>query len=507
MSRVRNANEFLLRFRELSGNYERLFAPRIAEVRRRYAGSPQKDLLDQSLEAHVRAYIVNAFLAALNWRLDARPEDGLPNVIPEVPVRSHGGGTIRFFDYLALEKQTNNPLLIVETKRSSAELPQARSPAASPSEIVSRGLAGEKLMGEWGTWLDNLRDYVRSASEQTGKAPRRAVATNGDWLILFLDPRDAFLKEGSHDPNRILVFTDRNDIERRFTELFRDLEHQHVLKETPTLVPGELSFYVDPGAVDRAMHGLQLRYIEQPGVYRPAPVIKVAPVVFLRSRYGAWLRVEAPPQDYELPHKSSDLAGHLADVGKAAKDLLCSVNHALGTSLHPFPLSKHYGDEDGFAAIRGVVEHDRDQFLMVTGDRTHYLLPTPSVPGCPYHDWTACNSAGVPSNPGPITVRSVSLRAFFISGELHHCAHRDVGAAKASPITAQNQGRCGPRSGNEGEAFCEIWRFEQHLCCRTCAFEEVCTKAAVFRLPCQRPGNHNRAETTGPPVELHYVRC
>ena len=33
--------------------------------------------------------------------------------------------------------------------------------------------------------------------------------------------------------------------------------------------------------------------------------------------------------------------------------------------------------------------------------------------------------------------------------------------------------------------FCEIGRFEWHLCCRTCAFEEVCTKAEVFHLPCQ----------------------
>jgi hypothetical protein len=34
--------------------------------------------------------------------------------------------------------------------------------------------------------------------------------------------------------------------------------------------------------------------------------------------------------------------------------------------------------------------------------------------------------------------------------------------------------------------FCEIWKFEEHLCCRTCAFEEVCTKAEVFSgLPCK----------------------
>lgn len=495
MTRVRNANEFLLRLRRISEDYERLFAPCIAQIREKYAGKPEEDLLDYSLEVHAREYIVNSLLAALNWRLDARPEEGLPNLVPEVPVRSSERGTLRSLDYLGLERKTDNPLLIVETKRPSAELPQAWRPAATYSEIVMMGLAGEHLKGEWSRWLDDLRDYVRSVYDRIQKAPRRVVLTNGDWLILFLDPSDAFLENGSRDPNRILVFRAPTDIEKRFSELFRHLEHQHVLGETPALTPGELLFHLGPEAVDRAMHGLRLRYIEQQGIYTPAPVIKVAPVVFLRSRYGAWFRVEAPPKDYELPHKEDDLARHLAEVHEAAMDLLCQVNQRLGTSLQPFPLHKHYEDEDGFAAIPGVVKCGGDEFLVITGDKTHYLLPEPSVPDCPYHDWGKCNSAGVPSNPGPILARSISPRSFFISGELHHCAHRDVNSAKASPIAAANQSRCGLRSGQEGEAFCEIWPFEQHLCCRTCVFEKVCTKATVFRLPCARPENRSAVKT------------
>jgi len=76
--------------------------------------------------------------------------------------------------------------------------------------------------------------------------------------------------------------------------------------------------------------------------------------------------------------------------------------------------------------------------------------------------------------------------------EPHHCAHRDVISAKGTPITPANRSQCGPRSGRDGQAFCEIWRFEQHLCCRTCAFEEVCLKVAVFQLPCRREGNANQ---------------
>jgi hypothetical protein len=233
------------------------------------------------------------------------------------------------------------------------------------------------------------------------------------------------------------------------------------------------------------MHGLRLRYIEQHDIYRYSPVIKVAPVIFIRLQYGTWLRVETPPREYELPHNSDRLSQHLDELERAARDLLDGINRRLGTSLQPFPLSRHYEDEDGFEMIHGVVECDENEYLVVTGETTHYLLSQPSVPDCPYHDWTACSRAGVASNPGPIVARSTSPRSFFVSEEPHHCAHCDVSSAKAALIAIANRPRCGPRSGQDGQAFCEIWRFEQHLCCRTCVFEEVCSKATVFQLPCR----------------------
>ena len=209
-------------------------------------------------------------------------------------------------------------------------------------------------------------------------------------------------------------------------------------------------------------------------------------MVFLRTRYGAWLRVESPPKEYTLPHRYEDLPNHLNEVEQAALRLLNDVNRQLGTSLSASPLTEHYDNEDDFAGLPGVQEQDSDRFILVTGDKTHYILPKSSVTNCPYHEWQACQRNGVPSSSAPIVARSVDPRSFFISGELHHCAHRDVNRAKSSQITQNNRERCGLRSGQDGQAFCEIWRFEQYLCCRTCAFEEVCTKAEIFRLPCQR---------------------
>src|SRR5258708_21174281 len=128
---------------------------------------------------------------------------------------------------------------------------------------------------------------MRSALARTRETPRRVIITNGDWIVLFLDPVDAFVVDGKPNPESILVFENHEDVERRYRELYLNLEHQHVLDEVPPLVPGEAGFYVQRGTVDRLMHGIRLRYVEQPGIYTAySPLIKLAPVMFVRSRYG-----------------------------------------------------------------------------------------------------------------------------------------------------------------------------------------------------------------------------
>lgn len=489
MSRVRNAIEFLRKFRSIQNDYQKLFAPLIKSVRLEYAGTSSK-YADDSLEHHVRAYVVNAVLSALNWRLDRNPQDDLPNIVPEASVLSQQTGRFRRLDYLGLEKDTKAPLLIVETKRPSAKLPDPTTLTHSPTatlthpEIIVRGLQGQHLGSEWNKWLRDIKDYVRSVHEQTQNVPCRVVITNGDWLVLFLDPSDSFLETGTINSAAVLVFTDRWDIEARYSELFNNLEFGSVLDKTRPLAPGELAFHIEGTELDRVMHGLRLRYIEQLGIYNPEPVIKVAPMLFLRSIYGSWVRVENPPVEFEIPHAGDELQKHLEDLESAGTDLLNKVNCRLGIALQPSPLSRHYDDEDSFNALHGIVECSNDEYSIVTGDETHYIRKSPSIQQCPYHDWSTCNVQHVATGSVPIVKQSIDPRSFFVSGEIHHCAHKDVSSAKAAQITVTNRKRCGQRSGRDGDSFCEIWRFEEHLCCRTCAFEEVCTKTSVFRLPC-----------------------
>lgn len=507
MSRVRNAREFSDRLYRAREDYESFYRRQMEEVRAKYADNPTEEAppeIDESLEAHLRQYFVNAFLNALNWRLDLSPHDGLPNLIPESPIASLNRGTVRFLDYLGAEGENYQPLLIVETKRPSSNLSKRKKALIkyareTPSELICAGLGGDNLGVEWNEWLATLRDYVRSVHARSGHAPRRVVITNGRWLILFADPADSFLESGTRSPENVLVYqesvdrTRSDEIEERAEELFDLLEHQRVLNKTPPLVAGEIAFYLGPELIDRVLHGLHLRYIEQDGIYSVSPVIQVSPVLFLRSRFGAWTRAESRWTD-DIPHAAEQLPGHLERVREAASRLLEDVNRWLGAGHLPTSLESHYADIGGFEILPGVTEIRRgvrsdksQEFLIITGNSTHYLLGEPTVPDCPYHDWVQSSNDGYETGDFALLKRSTDPHSFFISGELHHCAHRDVAAAKASPITPANRERCGPRSGKKLEAFCEIWPFEEHLCCRACAFQDVCTKAQVFTLPCGRP--------------------
>jgi hypothetical protein len=259
------------------------------------------------------------------------------------------------------------------------------------------------------------------------------------------------------------------------------------------LVPGEIAFRVRPEVIDRVLHGLHLKYIEQEGIYSVSPVIQVSPVLFLRSHFGAWVRIESRWTDH-IPHQADHLPEHLERIRATAFRLLEDVNRWLGSEHTAASLESHYADADSFETLPGVTLIQRgvpsirsQEFLVLTGTNTHYLLTEPTVPDCPYHDWVRSLSDGYESGNAAINKRSTLPRSFFISGEAHHCAHRDVVAAKASQITSEDAEMYGPRSGKDSDAFCEIWRFEEHLCCRVCVFQDVCTKARVFTLPCRRP--------------------
>lgn len=505
MSRFRNVVESRSRFCRACDRYETDYRPLLDGIRAQTI-SPVATVapdIDESLEIHSRVYLINALLNSLNWRLECSPDEGLPNLAPEIPVTSAERGTRRFLDYFGFETSTLAPVLIVETKRPRSLLPQRVLPMLggeldSIGAVICAGIRDEALTGEWNKWLGTLRDYVGSVKKRTNHAPKRVVITNGDWLVLFLDPVDSFLAAGSPTPEKVRVWENRDAIEGRYESLFECLEHYSVLGITPVMSPVELRYHVSTEAFDRVMHGLRLEYSEEPKFeYEPSPLMKVKPVLFVRSRYGTWLCVQSDGEKCicTVPHRYDDLPGHLNDLDSLGKSLLEQVKETMRKNLVARPLEEHYCDDHSLAELPGVVEVGRKsklrstEFQIVTGTHRHYLKREPSMRDCPHHDWFKTSQMDVASGPGPVVRRTVwSPRSFFISTELHHCSHIAVKTAKTMPITAENRGRCGPRSGGTGHPFCEIADFEQYLCCRACVFEIVCTNSGVFRLPCGHTG-------------------
>ncbi len=220
MKRVRNATEFLGLFRGARLNYERS-GPLVAELRNQFDSTPLPAALrgagEGRIEAHVRAYFIDPLLQALNWQVGTSSGEGL--IVPEVPIRSAQSGTTRFLDYSGIERNGGEPLLIAEAKHPKSSLPTRglSTVGYDRSTQIAQGLQGIlSLEAEWKGYLSTLSDYVHSVTKRPDLAPRRVFITNGDWLILFLDPADAFLPGGNREPGKILVYVDRDDVEQPF---------------------------------------------------------------------------------------------------------------------------------------------------------------------------------------------------------------------------------------------------------------------------------------------------
>lgn len=487
--RTRNAEEFLERYRTIRRKYESGPVPRLADLRRIYAGGAHVGEA-ALLEAHVRRHLVDKVLRALNWPISLDADVERPDLAVEVPVRSRMRGTVRFLDYFGLDRGTGRPLLVAETKRPDDPWPELAvgGRTIEGAEAIARGLSGEQVRGGWNEWLETLRDYVRSVKDQTGDVPQRVVITNGTWMAVFLNPTAAFLNDAAVDQEEIFFCKTRDELEIHATQVFLHLEHQSVLGACGELPPGGLGFIVATADVHKVMHAVRVRYSTSQGVYRSRPVITVAPIILLQARTGTWLRVSAQSESEILVDPDTH-ADHRASVADQAQSLLLRVNAALGAHFQPSPLTAISGSALSAGDLMDNAhptfsELKADDYYVVTGEQPHFLLSGADSRTCEFHDWQRSQRAGVASTSAPIDFPSVEERSFFTTGGEHHCSHVDVHAAKRTALSPESLRHTGPRGGYVGEAFCILWSLERHLCCRTCVFQSICLAATGFRLPC-----------------------
>jgi hypothetical protein len=507
----RNATDAQLEFRKAAKKFAADYLPRITRFRDAYSvnplGKPAADV-QAALEAHGRNYLIDSLLSSLNWNITSESGAYLAQLVPESPFASTKDEVTRFIDYLGFDRETEQPLLVVEAKRPGSPLPARQDPpppdksakAANPTpemvirEIVLGGLRGEKLLYDWNKWLATLKDYVKSVREKAGTAPKRAVLTDGLWCILFLDPELLFEKPGDATTDHLRVYLAAGisesfvgEIDSRFPELFGYLDYNTLASGTPPLRPVQLPFHFPANQPMDALRGLRIKYGEHERFFAVEPSIEVSPIIFVRAPGSPWFQVRSSEGQY-LPPKEEDVPEHLAEVAGIAGQLEADLLHAFPCALSWRTLQQHFADEPGFRQVPGFREYAHDEYLVVTGTETHYIRGNPSVPDCPFHNWDSALAADRQwPNQAAVSQPTVDPRVKYPSPSRYHCAHRDINLIKSQQVTPENRARCGTRSAKDAQAFCEIRMFEQHLCCRTCVFENVCESAEVFTPPCHRP--------------------
>jgi hypothetical protein len=139
---TRNATDFEKKFREICDQYRYTYTREIQALLKPSKNAVFVSKEDELREAHerqityevleyqIRVWVVDGFLRSLNWiqssSWNSRPQ--FVNMAPELTVTS-GKGTKRRMDYFGYESDTRRPLLIVEAKRPSDELPNVNGKA------------------------------------------------------------------------------------------------------------------------------------------------------------------------------------------------------------------------------------------------------------------------------------------------------------------------------------------------------------------------------------------
>ncbi|GAB6165938.1 hypothetical protein JCM19992_19380 [Thermostilla marina] len=463
---------------------------------------------DQShwLECHARRYVIDHILAGLGWNIHARRDlaDHIQNLNIEYPVLSAETGHRRFLDYLGYEQQSGRPLLIVEAKRPSLSLPSVNNhgghPAHHPAADMIQTFCGDMKSGarqssssrpqltqQWQKYLRDLRDYFCSAAAQAGGV-KRLVITNGEWLIIFQDPPQAF-GDDSEDAGEVVVYQDREAVLANSLDIFERLAYKKLTDEAPWLRPNEVSGAVSDENIAGVARALLVAYDHTWTGYGKVPHMHVTPLLLLVGRDGGCIVVEpGNPAPSEVPRDSNGWTDHMNSVAKQADQLLEEVERQLGHKCRLLNIKDYFENERLFGHWPAVKERRTQpgkhrEFVVVTGDRTHFLV-SGSWGSCTFHTHENASAKDCGHQYGCLDRPSTFPRCYFPSRVQFHCAHRETYETKKTPVTQLNRYKTGTRSAGNDEAFCELWKIDQFLCCRSCVFLPACEQSKLFQLPC-----------------------
>lgn len=462
---------------EKLAEFKRAIQGLVAEAQRNeapdYPAGFTGEMSAPTLEHNVRKNFLNRILTALGWNLET-------NVAEEARVK---GDTTLFLDYLGVHLDTRIPLLIFEAKSWEKPFVSASSAVVgrqSPENLIALALNHIKsgngaapVMAEWIEWLSKLRSYVRTLKDQSDHMVSRVAISSGQWLVIFTEPAAAFLDAADVNSANILIFQTDGFV-RESDHIFGQLSYGQLVTDIPSpLRATQLRGFISADSVRRVFRALWARWEASgsAGVLDTFPQIIVYPAAILERSDGVLLHVAAGRSArHFVPSDAAALKEHLDAVRESSDALLEAICEQLETQLEVsdladfpgFPVTPLRGSRVGLVPepVQRPVQFVRpwpdraDEFLLVTGASSHFLLEGPTVDPCMGHNWAECQQAGVQVGHAPVIFSSVDPKAFYISGANHHCAHRDIHDR---------------RQGN-----CYVAVFESFLCCRACILQQIC---------------------------------
>lgn len=478
----------------------------IPTLEARFKGQSTK-ATDRLLEHHTRAFVLDKLLYALGWSQQANG-GGHQNLLTEAFYDSaKPQEATLYLDYLGRDVANDLPLLVFESKRFKAVTPAqlievgaARRPkrrfASAAAALVDAFKDASWVKGEWAEHVKQLREYFNAVKKAHGYPPSVMAIGNGDWLVILRDPARAFAGTASAT-DFLVIAPDAQDkigdaYVRQFKEIYDLLAFERLSRVAKGVPPELIPTGIRTATEVMIMRGVRVGYSKFPKLNAALhPRFEIEPVAFVRTPTSPWVLVELNADTHELPHVHAQLPDHLNAVHDHSEQLLARIAQRLAVAPTPLTITQHYADSHSFmtrtgTTAEGIVKPEMLGYLLVTGTESHFIRAEPRIVNCPRHSWTSCHPVNDGRHPDkPLAHPSVSMpKAFFPDGRVHHCAAGVTFGAKRMPIDKNLPADFGMRSGNDGEPFCEIFDFEQMLCCQTCVFLEVCSASRLFKLPC-----------------------
>jgi hypothetical protein len=453
--------------------------------RRAAAGAPAAYLgaaEDTVLEHTARKHFLDKLLQALGWDIASFEHD----IAEEARVRDD---TTVFMDYVGVHPESRAPILIFEAKAWE-------KPLVTPSAVVlanrkarenishvelimmtlvhCKGNEDEALCPvslEWRAWLLKLIQYVTAVKRESGHLVDSVAISSGQWVVVFSDPTNAFADKGAVNAGSISVFR-IEDYVAKSDDIYRKLAKRHLVGAPPPFIRPEQ-------VAKRLFLGLWLYRSTTGSPFDVHPQILVYPAILIQRSDEEFVTIVDRGLGHEpIPNDSSFIEQHIEAIQARSDRLLATIQAVMPGLPAPSELTEFSGfvqpPSRGHAAkVFEPDDADRDflksyplaagQFILATGRNPHFIISTPRVAGCRDHDWGQCKALNVEAGDQPIVARSIEPASFFITGELHHCAHRLL------------HGRRVDR--------CKVRAFESFLCCQACTYQPICW-ADVDDLPC-----------------------